>query len=273
MSRIARKNFETSFFHIMVQGINKEYIFNKKVYIEKYLNLMFKKMEEYNVQIIAYCIMNNHAHILIYTEKIENMSKAMHYINTLYAQYYNFMEDNRIGHVFRNRYKSEEIKDEIYLINCIKYIHNNPVKAGIVQNLKDYKYSSYLKYENKEWFNKNTFLSEIIDINLVIKEDNNVYDFFIDIDKDKYNDIEEMIFCGIKEFENRNGMLIEEIKKNEKMLLTLVNELKEKYKITQKEILNIIKISKSKFGRIQQKEKMGRLGTVPNLPKGGKNEV
>ena len=74
MPRISRKNLETSFFHVMVQGIKKEYIFNQKIAIKKYIELLQTEKEKFNLQILAYCVMNNHAHLLIYTEKIEEMS-------------------------------------------------------------------------------------------------------------------------------------------------------------------------------------------------------
>ena len=144
MPRISRKNFETSFFHVLTQGVNREYIFSKKEYIEKYLYLINKYKEEFNILILAYCIMSNHSHLLIYTNKIENMSKFMHKINGIFSQFYNKSE-NRVGVVFRNRYVSEPIYDKKYLANCINYIHMNPVKAGLVYNCEEYKYSSFIE--------------------------------------------------------------------------------------------------------------------------------
>ena len=100
MSRIARKYLNTSFFHVMSQGINREKIFYKKSYCKKYLNLMQENEKKYNVEIIAYCVMSNHVHMLIYAEKINNLSNFMRMINTSYARYFNWYE-NRVGYVFR----------------------------------------------------------------------------------------------------------------------------------------------------------------------------
>ena len=86
MARVARKDFSTSFFHVMVQGINKEYIFNEEKLKDKYLELITKYEKEYNVEILAYCIMDNHVHLLIYTEDIKQMSKYMHRVNSIYAR-------------------------------------------------------------------------------------------------------------------------------------------------------------------------------------------
>ena len=96
MPRVPRSSFETSFFHVIIQGVNREYIFNKKEYIEAYLSLLDRYKKEYNISILAYCIMNNHAHLLIYTEEIQNMGKLMHKINGIYGQYYN-KNENRVG--------------------------------------------------------------------------------------------------------------------------------------------------------------------------------
>ena len=96
MSRVARKDFKTPFLHIMVQGINKEYIFENNKHIEKYLNIIDIINEKHNLTIIAYCIMNNHAHFLIYSKDIYEISKFIQKTNLIYANYYN-KEKNRVG--------------------------------------------------------------------------------------------------------------------------------------------------------------------------------
>ena len=111
MPRIGRKNLNTSFFHIIVQGLNKEYIFKNIRYIKEYRKLILNNISKYDVKIIAYCIMNNHAHILLYTERTEEMAGYMKSINTIYARYYNKSE-NRVGFFFLNRYKKEPIYKE-----------------------------------------------------------------------------------------------------------------------------------------------------------------
>ena len=99
--------------------------------------------------------MDNHVHILIKEDSIERVSHFMHKINTIYAMYFN-KKYNRIGYVFRDRYKSQAIYSEKQLYTCINYIHNNPVKAGICKIASEYEYSSYNEYiENKEKIQKN----------------------------------------------------------------------------------------------------------------------
>lgn len=86
---IARKEYNASFFHIMVQGVNKEYIFDNRIYLSVYENIIKRKLRKYNVNIIAYCIMSNHAHILINIDKIKEMSKYMHDVNTELCKKFN----------------------------------------------------------------------------------------------------------------------------------------------------------------------------------------
>ena len=145
LPRIARKDLGSPFFHVMVQGVNKEYIFYDNEHIERYLDIIQKNKRDYEFTIIAYCIMNNHAHFLIYAKDIEQFGKFMQKINLIYAQFYN-REQKRCGVLFRNRYQAEAILTKQYLINCIKYIHDNPLKAGIVKRSEDYKYSSCSNY-------------------------------------------------------------------------------------------------------------------------------
>lgn len=147
--RIARKDLKTPFLHVMVQGVNKEYIFYKKEYIEKYLKIIKENKKRYQLTILAYCIMNNHAHFLIYVKDINQLGQFMQKINLLYSVAYN-REEKRCGVLFRNRYQTEPIYNEKYLINCIKYIHNNPVKAKMVSKCEDYPYSSYNDYLKNE---------------------------------------------------------------------------------------------------------------------------
>ena len=95
--------------------------------------------------------MDNHVHMLLYANDIKQISNFMKNINSIYAMYYNKKTD-RVGYVFRNRFKSVPIMDRKQLYTCIKYIHMNPVKAGKVKEESDYRYSSYNDYLNKTGF-------------------------------------------------------------------------------------------------------------------------
>lgn len=148
MPRIARNKSRSNYYHIMVQGINKEYIFKDDKHIQTYKDIILRKIKDSHVTILAYCIMNNHAHFLIYCEKNECLSNFMQRVNTAYSHFYN-KENNRVGFVFRDRYLSQDILNQKQLYTCLKYIHNNPVKAHIVKNMSEYKYSSYNEFFGK----------------------------------------------------------------------------------------------------------------------------
>lgn len=90
MPRIARKDLLSNYLHLMTQGIQKEYIFRKEEYKEKYLHFVCETLEEYDdVKLLVYCIMGNHAHFIMHTTNVNSISKAMNRINTKYAIYYN----------------------------------------------------------------------------------------------------------------------------------------------------------------------------------------
>ena len=216
MPRFPRKHIKTSFFHVITQGINKSYIFDKSEDIKYYIKLIYKLSKEHEIKIIAYCIMNNHAHMLIKTKKLDELSKYMQRLNCTYARYYNKKYD-RVGYVFRDRYKSEGIYDEQHLYNCIKYIYDNPVKAGICSKAKDYPYSNY-KIITKE-----------------IKENYT----FMDIDNDSK-------ICKelIQNFLNENDMDINDLKKNKRKLKELIVILKMEYNISLRKISEETKIGR-----------------------------
>ena len=242
MPRIARKNLKTSFLHVMVQGVNKEYIFYKNEYIEKYLKIITEIKLNYNFEILSYCIMNNHAHFLIYTENIVELGKFMHIVNLKYAQMYNRLE-NRCGVLFRNRYQIEPIYDLKHLINCIRYIHNNPVNANIVQNCKDYKYSSISDYINNVGCAQTKIMKEIFGDNC------NYFDIFNNVFEMRCMDIEEnninkYIQSGINEFMYENKIRLDTIFSDRIALGELIRFLKNKRKIKYIEIGNYLNISK-----------------------------
>ena len=147
MARIPRKSYDASYFHVVVQGFEKNYIFKEAYFKDLYLSLLLKTTNEYKVEILSYCIMDNHAHVLLFCEKINEMSKYMRKVNTLFALAYN-SANNRVGYVFRDRFLSEPIRNEMYLYNCISYIHMNPVEANMVSNPCEYRYSSYNDFIN-----------------------------------------------------------------------------------------------------------------------------
>ena len=254
MPRNSRKNIGSPFLHVMVQGVNKEYIFFNNEHIERYLDIIKKNKEDYNFSIIAYCIMNNHAHFLVYTEDVEKFGKFMQKVNLNYAQFYN-KEQERCGVLFRNRYQAEPILNKKYLINCIKYIHDNPLKAGMVERCEDYKYSSYNDYINNRGVSKCAIMQEIFgkECNYEDLFKNTSSTRFIDIEEN-INSLNEYISEGIKEFIKNNKLNIYEIFSNREALKELIFFLKENCRIKYVEIRNYFEISRGQMDILKIKK-------------------
>ncbi|MBR1802540.1 MAG: transposase [Clostridia bacterium] len=254
MPRLARKDLNTPFLHVMVQGVNKEYIFEDKKYIKKYLQIIKKNKAEYNFTIMAYCIMNNHAHFLVYAEDIKSFGKFMQKCNLLYAQMYN-KEKNRVGVLFRNRYQVEPIYNMKYLVNCIKYIHNNPVKAKMVLKCEDYQYSSYGDYMKNDGVTQSKIMKELFgskcDYSELFKE---AFERrFIDIDNNNIETTKEYIIEGIKEYQRQYKVSISEILSNRPIFKEMIFFLNEECGFRFVEIKNFFEIPKGTMDFLQRR--------------------
>ena len=97
--------------------------------------------EKYDFDIYAYCLMSNHIHLLIKEEK-EPIEQIMKRIATRFVYWYN-VKYQRVGHLFQDRFKSEPVENDAYFMTVIRYIHQNPLKAGLCKDISAYKYSSY----------------------------------------------------------------------------------------------------------------------------------
>ncbi|MTI58466.1 MAG: transposase [Firmicutes bacterium] len=148
MARKPRIHYEGALYHVIVRGNNREYIFDKDEDKEIYLQTVIRYKEKYNFKLYAYCLMDNHAHFLVEINKTP-LSKMMQGIQQVFTMKYN-KKYNRTGHVFEQRYKAMLCNKDKYLFNLLRYIHQNPVRAGIEEKL-NYKWSSHRNYiEMKE---------------------------------------------------------------------------------------------------------------------------
>lgn len=234
MPRIARNYLIGKIFHITVKGINNEYIFQGNKNKKEYLKLLKKDLEGINLKILAYCIMDNHAHILVVTEKIEEMSTYMKKVNTAFAGFYNKIKE-RDGYVFKNRFYSQPIKDRKHLLSCIVYIHKNPIKASIVKEMQDYKFSSYNEYFGQ--INNNLIEKKMIhklfdninfDEYMIKFKEFHLRDSLLEYEFDEEIDYEELIKAYKKYYSNEEiiKILIEKFKLNKQKIATLFNTTK-----------------------------------------------
>jgi REP element-mobilizing transposase RayT len=135
-------------------------IFNNKGDYYAFIALLKDCVEMWNLRVAAYCLMGNHYHILVQTPDA-NLSRCMRHINGVYTQ--NFNRTHGLdGHLFRGRYKSILLDSDSYLLELIRYIHRNPLEAGIVDRLESYPWSSHKGYlsqsEKWDWLHKDYIL-------------------------------------------------------------------------------------------------------------------
>lgn len=228
MPRFSRGSINTKYFHVMTQGINKSYIFDKPEDIKYYIKIMYELKNEHNLKIIAYCVMNNHTHMLIHVEKTEELSKYMQKLNSKYALYYN-KKYNRVGYVFRDRYKSEGIFSERQFYTCIKYIYDNPVKAGICSKPEQYPYSNYKP--SIYFYNIDSEYS------------------FMDIE----DEIEKNYADEIEKFINTKNMSIWEIRNNDEELKKIIKILKNRHNLSLRKIADVLEIGREKVRTLYKK--------------------
>jgi REP element-mobilizing transposase RayT len=145
----------------MNQGRRSEEIFRAKRDYRTFIELLKDSVEMWNLRVAAYCLMSTHYHILMQTPDA-NISRAMRHIDGVYTQRYN-RTYSLDGPLFRGRYKSILVDGDSYLLQLVRYIHRNPVKAGIVTKPENYPWSShrgYLSVSRKwDWLHKGFVLS------------------------------------------------------------------------------------------------------------------
>jgi len=147
MPRQKRDRSSTGVYHVMLRGINHGDIFLEDDDKDVFLNILLQKKSKGEYTLHAYCLMDNHLHLLI-QEKEDDIARIMKRIGITYVSYFN-KKYQRIGPLFQDRYKSEKVENDGYLLTAMRYIHNNPVAAGLVKNQGAYKWSSYNEYLNK----------------------------------------------------------------------------------------------------------------------------
>ena len=144
MPRIARKKSETNLYHVMLRAINRQDIFLDHEDRQRFINTLVRFKTKSGYKIYGYCLMTNHIHLLIQTGE-EDIALVMKRINVSYVHWYNNKYE-RAGHLFQDRYKSEAVLDDAYFMTVLRYIHQNPLKAGLVLKLSEYAWSSYNDY-------------------------------------------------------------------------------------------------------------------------------
>ncbi len=148
MGRKPRVEYSGALYHVIQRGNNREYIFEKNEDKLFLLNEIRGRKINTGLKLYGYVIMDNHYHLVLQVGD-DPLSKLMHLINSSYARYYN-REHNRTGHVYDGRYKAIPIQNENYFLAVVRYVHRNPVRAGICAHINKYRWSSDMYYRNNQ---------------------------------------------------------------------------------------------------------------------------
>jgi len=260
MPRESRKVSESKIYHVMIRGNERKPIFIDNADRSRYIQLLCDKNKTKQYSIYAYCLMDNHVHLLL-NEGNDQISRIMQRINVSYAYYFN-KKYGRIGHLFQDRFKSEAIEDDAYLAAAVRYIHNNPVKANLATHPGEYNWSSYSLYLNNALGD-----TEPIDTTLVLsifsnerktalesfekysKQDST--DHFIeyqgdrDADKPLWNEMDTK--AVISEYLSNKSLSLDDMKKpiNRKLLHELIVQLKGESNLSMRQIAILLDVDRN----------------------------
>jgi REP element-mobilizing transposase RayT len=144
MARKHRIEYEGAFYHVITRGNQKQKVFKSTGDFQKYLTLLASYKQRYHFRLYAYVLMGNHVHLLIETCDTA-LSKILQGINQSYTMYFN-KKYRTVGHLFQGRYKAILCDRDRYLLELLKYIHHNPLRAGLAKTLAMYHWSSHRAY-------------------------------------------------------------------------------------------------------------------------------
>lgn len=163
MSRNARTISKSGVYHILFRGVNQQNIFEETADFEKLKETISIVKQDLHFEIYAYCFMNNHVHIVLKEKNFGDISLIMKRILTKYARWYN-IKYGRSGALIANRYKSVPVEIDEYFLHLIRYVHQNPIKAGVADEIEEYPYSSFAEYVHEPSITDTNFLLQMISI-------------------------------------------------------------------------------------------------------------
>ena len=150
---------------MMNRGRRSEAIFLNDADRQSFVKVLQETAKIWNLRISAYCLMSNHYHLLIQTPD-GNLARCMRHINGIYTQRFN-RSHKKEGQLFRGRYKAVLVDGDSHLLEVLRYIHRNPLQAGIAENFDDYQWSSHHGYMSSakkwQWLNKAPLLAMLTD--------------------------------------------------------------------------------------------------------------
>ncbi len=163
MPRALRIHDPDGIYHIVVRGDNREPIFVNNGDHQQYLRLLSGFKAELGFKCYGYALMTNHVHLLLQPGDKTTVSVIMQRLSATYTRYFN-KKHNRVGHIYQGRFHSSLVDKEAYLLEVVRYVHLNPVRAGMAHHPRDYLWTSYHAYMDSE---RN--ILELIDCRLILE--------------------------------------------------------------------------------------------------------
>lgn len=181
MPRTPRIRSKSGIYHIMFRGTNRQEIFHDGDDCKRFLETMEKYKKESEISVFGWCLMGNHVHLLI-QEGNEELAITVKRIGVSFVSFYN-SKYKTSGHLFQDRFKSECVEENKSLLAVIRYIHQNPVKAGLVQKPIDWEWSSCRGY-----YNPDKFQDPLLDSDLILSFFSGKRSLFIKFNEEKNDD-------------------------------------------------------------------------------------
>ncbi len=229
MARKPRIHFPGAFYHVMLRGNGGQDVFFSSEDRTRFYFLLQEGIGKYGHRIHAFCLMNNHIHLIIQVD-VTPLSKIIQNLSFRYTRYINTIK-NRTGHLFQGRYKAILIDADNYLLQLVRYIHNNPVRAKIVCQCKDFLWSSHNSYCGESyisWLTTSLVMSQFSDN--------------LETARIQYIDFVDQVECEDKLTEFRNGTLGGRFLGDDCFAEKAIAKTEEKFqtRYTFKEIINVV---------------------------------
>lgn len=255
MVREPRRKSYTGIYHIMLRGINRQTIFEDDVDKERLLETIERYKRKSGFKLYGYCLMDNHIHLLM-QEMEETVSETIKRISSSYVYWYNSKYE-RHGHLFQGRFKSENVDTVHYFTMVLRYIHQNPVRAHLVNNIFECKWTSLKEYVDMDH-------SRMVDIDygytLFSPNRRKAIQLFIDYMNEPNNDqcLNDAVGVKISDNEIKRHMqklgipsksFLQQMKREARNIIIL--ELKNLKGVSVRQLARITGISKSVIDRVR----------------------
>ena len=197
MPRGSREKSESGIYHVIIRGANRQEIFHTKEDKLRFLEILKKYKTQAEVEVYGWVLMGNHVHLLIKEGK-EDLSLTMKRIGVSFVWYYNF-KYKTTGHLFQDRFRSEKVETDEYLLTVVRYIHQNPIKAGIVKKVVEWEWSSCRGYYGESVFPEGLLDSEFV-LRIFSHDMNYAIERFIEFNTLQNNDhcLEDKVFRKVR---------------------------------------------------------------------------